>query len=114
MTQKQIEKRNKLKHISKIAIANFELNGGICNTVNEMILLYIYNIKNNLQFHSYRAWQEKGYQVKKGSKAYLIWGRPLKKNKDKDKKPEDKDKLKETDFFPVAYIFSSQQVEKIK
>jgi len=61
-------------------------------------------------------WKEEGLKVKKGSKAFLFWGKP-KKGQKKTKeniKPGESSPEDEYKFFPLAYLFSDKQVEKIE
>tara|TARA_R110001606_G_C15181472_1_gene629407 strand:+ start:407 stop:781 length:375 start_codon:yes stop_codon:yes gene_type:complete len=78
--------------------------------VNDIILNYFYKDEANTEFHSYKNWQELGFQVKKGSKAFVIWGRKRQNIDDKKAATEEKDQYK---FFPLAFVFSNNQVEKI-
>ncbi|WP_372744282.1 ArdC-like ssDNA-binding domain-containing protein [Lutibacter sp.] len=79
--------------------------------VNDIIIDHFYKDDNNTEFHSYKGWQELGYQVKKGSKAFLIWGRKRENISQEQASAEEKDQYK---FFPLAFIFSNNQVEPIK
>jgi hypothetical protein len=49
--------------------------------------------------------------VKKGEKALLLWGEPRKAAKQEKTTGNEKD---EFSFFPLAYVFSENQVEKLK
>ncbi len=79
--------------------------------VNDIIVNYFYTDAINTEFHSYKGWQDLGMQVKKGSKGFLIWGRKRQNINDKQASTEEKDQYK---FFPLAYIFSNNQVEPIQ
>ena len=95
------------------------VDSGKYSTINEAIMETIYKDENNKEFKSYRQWNEENYQVRKGEKAYLLWGRPKENQhlKDVDEKKNIPVKEKENDiedmhkFFPVAYIFSNTQVD---
>jgi len=78
--------------------------------VNDIIIDYFYTDEENTEFHTYKGWQELGMQVKKGSKSFVIWGRKRQNIDDKKAAAEEKDQYK---FFPLAFIFSNNQVEKI-
>jgi len=121
MTEKAREKREKLKAISKKAkeIHELILKEGVI-TVNDMIMTYIYNEKGKLTFKSFKGWKKEGFSVKKGEKAFLLWGQPLgieKQEEGAKAKPEIKEvgegEQEEDSFFPVAYVFSSNQVTPI-
>ncbi len=120
MTDEMKAKRLKLRFISENAIEQAEdlaekeeFQDILLMSVNDKIMYFIYNINNDLIFNTFRGWLKEGFKVNKGEKAYLIWGRPLdiaKNEKLKKDLPED-EKNKKT-FFPVSYIFSSNQVSK--
>lgn len=80
---------------------------GQFDSVNEGLLaFYSEDLPEGTEFESYRGWRKKGYQVRKGERAYLLWGSPRKAKSTKEEIKEDEFK-----FFPLAYVFSSQQVE---
>ncbi len=114
MNDKILIKRNKLKELSLKAKEKAEKTEHELSTVNEQIMRFIYNPLGVLEFRSFKKWKENGYTVKKGSKAFLLWGQPLNKN------AEGKEDLYNFDdadnielFFPIAFVFSSNQVRKI-
>ena len=114
MTEKQLQKRKNLQEISKTALAINKATGEEFEKVNDMIINFIYNKNNKLKFNTYKSWKKEGYQVKKGETAFLIWGRPLKELQDQEKaEPEKEEEENKSNFFPVAHIFSSEQVRKI-
>lgn len=62
--------------------------------------------------HTYAAWQQLGYQVKRGSKAvasFTIW-KHVGGKKDKETGEEQDDKM----FMKKAHFFTFAQVEKIE
>ena len=66
--------------------------------------------KETEQIHTFAAWKELGYVVKKGQKAvakFPIWKYVSKKNEETN---EEDSKM----FLKVATFFSSSQVEEIK
>jgi len=81
---------------------------GKCKTINDG-LLHLYKTDNpDIQtFRTYNGWKREGCQVKKGSKAFLIWGTPrTATNQEAEENQEDEFK-----FFPIAYLFADTQVE---
>lgn len=108
MTQQMTEKRQALKDLSKEVTKFIEMEQA--TTVNEALAVY-YAIQGHTDLKSYRQWQKEGYQVKKGEKALLMWGEPIKATKQEKQKDTDKDEFK---FFPLAYVFSQKQVNKIE
>lgn len=77
--------------------------------INDIIIKEFYTKDGNVEFHLYKQWKELGYQVKKGSKAFVIWGRKRKGQKPIENAKGEKDEFK---FYPLAYLFSNKQVEK--
>ena len=79
---------------------------GICTTINQAIKTAIYS---DIELNTFKGWKEKGYSVMKGEKALLLWGAP-RKNKQEDAEESEN----ETSFFPICYVFSINQVQKIQ
>jgi len=87
-------------------------------TVNE-ILITTYQNSQHQQFNTYQGWKKEGKQVKKGAKAFCVWGRKRKNDKKEESnngelsfdKPDQKKDEKELSFFPIAHIFSNYQVK---
>lgn len=106
-------KREQLKQISKIAKKLQEKEYPEL-TINEILLNILYQPKNKkaskLTFDTFNGWREKGMRVKKGEKAYLIWGKKRKALQQESEKDEKED----FNFFPLAFVFSSSQVECFK
>lgn len=61
---------------------------------------------------TYKGWQKKGYQVEKSSEAYLFWASPV--EVETDKSDEDIKDSSEYKFYPICYLFSKEQVKKVK
>lgn len=105
MTETIKQKRNQLKALSQ----NFKtlVKAGEIDSINNGLITY-YAQQGHTHLNSYRKWQALGFQVKKGSKALLLWGEP------KIRKQEEQTEESESSFFPVAYVFSNLQVEPNK
>lgn len=100
-------RREELKAIS----AGYQMlvKEGAIGTVNEGLAMY-YAEQGHTTLHSYKQWLDLGFQVKRGSKALLMWGSPL--TYKKEGQPEKKEgEEKEDQFYPLAYVFSNLQVE---
>lgn len=110
---KKIESREKLIEFSRAAKLLRELEG-LDLSVNETLLTMIYNTNDATEFNTFKRWKEQGYTILKGSKAFLIWGQPIRRGKeDKDKEKSKEGEAKnEYEFFPVCYLFSNKQVFK--
>lgn len=85
---------------------------GVYDSVNEAIV-EVYKKENEeiTELHTFLEWKDKGYRVKKGEKAFPIWGRKRKAKKTVEKEGEEEEK--EFKFFPVCYLFADNQVEPI-
>lgn len=88
------------------------------STLNESIKEHYQKEAQNdsLEFKTFHDWKNAGYKIKAGSTAYLFWGRKREATSKKtvevnNKQEETTEKYK---FFPLAYCFSSEQVEKRK
>ena len=67
------------------------------------------------QIHTYIAWKERGYQVKRGEKAIVdikIWKYTTRKVKE-ELKIHDNDDTEECMFLTKAFFFKGSQVEKV-
>lgn len=81
-------------------------------TVNEVLVEHFYTDGENEEFKTLHQWSKDGYKVKKGSKSFLVWGKPRKTEKATDPKiPRTKTKTK-AEFYPLCYLFSNAQVLK--
>ena len=89
-----------------------ELNGQEAN-VNELLRDF-YAGTGHTELKTFDQWKEDGYFIRKGEKALLLWGKPkasknaIQEATQQGKSEEDAD----TDFYPLAYLFSQQQVTK--
>lgn len=77
-------------------------------TINEIVIERFYSKNGHKEFNSYRNWLKLGYQVKRGSKAFVIWGQKRKGTKKQQEPDKEPDEFK---FYPLAYLFSNLQVE---
>jgi antirestriction protein ArdC len=114
------EKREKLKDLSSRAKAIKEELLKRCTnpsevlaieemTVNQIIVNYIYKDDQHLNFDTFKGWIKNGFAVRKGEKAFLLWGR----KKQTEVKPNGEERTEELEFFPVTYVFSNAQVEPL-
>ena len=108
-------KRKRLRELS--AVAKEMIESGTTNEVkvNDVLINDFYKNEQHQTFNTFWGWKKEGYSVKKGEKAFLIWGRPSQENKEGDVEPViDRDEDDNGTFFPLAYLFSNAQVEPIK
>lgn len=105
------EKRKQLKELSKIARMRIAED---CEgmSVNEVLVDVFYKDEINRDFKTLHQWSNEGFKVKKGSKAFLLWGKPKPIEKEKPEQAPADSEQDEEDFFPLCYLFSNNQVEK--
>ncbi len=105
------ETRNQLIQVSNIAKKLRETEG-LEMTINEILLKIIYDTKGCTEFNTFNQWKQKGYTIIKGSKAFLIWGQPINKQKDDQQGKQNEEDEDEFKYFPLCYLFSDKQVYK--
>ena len=81
-------------------------------TLNKIIIDNFYKSDKDQEFNTFKGWIKEGFQVKKGEKAFLIWGRP-KDVQDQEKGKEQTTEEEDKRFFPVSFIFSNAQVRAL-
>lgn len=106
------QKRNQLKELSK-QVSDL-VTAGEFDTINEAIIKTFYKDPTHSEFKTFNQWKADGYSIIKGSKAFIVWGKP-KKVQDTEKAAEQgKDAPADDsthDFYPIAFLFSNAQVE---
>lgn len=107
-------RREELKALSQ-GLSMLKKEGAI-DTINEA-LAELYSGQGFKELKSLKAWNKEGRLVKKGEKAFLLWGKPKQRKKEEqppqsaEQKPEEE---KNMDFFPVAYVFDiTQTIAKV-
>lgn len=105
------EKRSLLKQLSESAKMLMELNPDVGDSINDVLLGTMYKSEEHNQFNTFKGWIEKGQMVKKGSKAFFIWSKPRKVQKNKEDQEGEKDAYK---MYGIAHLFSNAQVEPLK
>ncbi|WP_337941423.1 ArdC-like ssDNA-binding domain-containing protein [Parabacteroides sp.] len=65
-------------------------------------------------FKTFAQWKKDGYNIKKGSKAFILWSKKKSVTKPGEAIEASTEPTEETayEFFPVAYLFSDLQVEE--
>jgi len=105
--QAYIEKRKQLIELSKEARQLME--SGEYETVNEALTdLYRQQNKNIKEFNTFNQWKGSGHIVKKGAKAFLVWGQP----RTATQTPEGSQEPEEFKYWPLCYLFANTQVIK--
>lgn len=118
LTERQQEARQRRKVLSSISrkarlLRELKPEFEDC-TINEILMATIYNPSGELEFKKFREWKAEGYTIKKGEKGFMLWAQPLKAQKEESEAPtEPQNEADEnSDFFPVCYLFSNEQVIK--
>jgi hypothetical protein len=115
MTKKEEykQKRAQLRAISQAAKALVQ--AGAFDSINDAVV-ETYKTEEHQEFKSFIGWKSEGFKVKKGSKGFPIWGKPVKGANDEqqDQNQEQPGQEKNEKFWPLAYLFSNAQVEKIE
>lgn len=67
-------------------------------------------------FKTFAQWKKDGYNIKKGSKAFILWSKKKSVTKSGEAIEANTELTEETayEFFPIAYLFSDLQVEKVQ
>ena len=119
------EKREQLKAISADLQAQRDLMQvmGVEDlpTINEMLHDYYAKKSNITELNTFDQWKDKGYQVRRGEKAFLFWGKPRSKQKQEEQPAEEQTEqeqqaeqnAKKDEYFPICYLFDISQCRKL-
>jgi hypothetical protein len=80
------------------------------HTMNQKLSVY-YNL-DGVVTGTFKMWKDKGYKIKKGSKSYKFWSKPIKAKKTETNEETQETKENKYKFFNVACVFTADQVEK--
>ena len=113
-------RRKQLSELSqKLKLANLmlmQMDASI--TVNDLLIRYYEKQAGApLDLNTYEQWRERGYQVRKGSVSFMVWGKPLKHQRNTEKPTDtdtDTEKDPNEDFFPVCHLFDKSQCYALK
>ena len=85
--------------------------------LNYFILNFVYKTNGITIFKKFNEWKHEGATVKKGEKAYPIWGQPIGKQKAEEAKSKGETYTpteEEIERYPLCYVFSNLQVRPIE
>ena len=85
--------------------------------LNYFILNFVYKTNGITDFKKFNEWKQEGATVKKGEKAYPIWGQPVGKQKEDEAKSKGENYTaseEENERYPLCYVFSNLQVRPIE
>ena len=112
-----LEASNKAKEIKEQLINNAKSENQALffeiQTINYYLLNYIYKTDGITEFKKFKEWKQNKATVKKGAKAYPIWGQPVGRQKEEEAKSKGENyeaNEEENRRFPMCYVFSNLQV----
>jgi len=82
--------------------------------INDIVAMWYREQSGATIFKTFKQWHEEGLFVKKGEKAFVLWGRKRKSVEKHEQKPEGVEgdpQGHEYEFFPIVYLFSDLQVQ---
>lgn len=82
------------------------LKAGVIESINDG-LRGIYANDGHTNLKTLKQWNKEGFLIKKGEHAFLLWGTPV----NRTGKQPDTEQDEETEFFPVCFVFSQNQVQ---
>lgn len=101
--------------LAKIEIEANVLTGGPVLTVNEMLVKHYMEETRAINFHTFKEWKEKGFNVKKGSTAFRVWSKPRKAKNEQEAnnvKTGEKETIENAyKFWGMCCLFNENQVE---
>lgn len=105
-------KKAQLIQLSQIVKAQMDMGIIEAETVNQGLIEMYFENSEVPELSTFGGWKKQGFKVKKGEKStVIIWGKPRKATKKTETKngKDDESKYK---YFPLAYLFTENQVEK--
>jgi hypothetical protein len=85
--------------------------------LNFFLLNFVFKTEGITDFKKFNEWKQQGATVKKGEKAFPIWGQPIGKQKDEEAKSKGENYQateEEHERYPICYVFSNLQVRSIE
>lgn len=98
------EAREFLKELSSAAKAL--VKEGAFDTVNEAIIETCYTDNEHQVFKKFWQWKDEGKKIKKGSKGFPVWSKPIDVIEEHQEDTGEKERI-----WGICYIFSNAQVE---
>lgn len=82
-------------------------------TLNSIMLKYFYKVPEGTELGTFHQWKAKGCTIKKGEKALVIWGQPLRAQRAEKAEAKGEPAPEEDgegDYFPMCFLFKEDQV----
>lgn len=84
--------------------------------INDIIADWYRKESGATVFKTFAQWKTDGFNIKKGSKAFILWSRKRTATKGEETTSDNtgasENKGISYEFFPISYLFSDLQVEK--
>jgi hypothetical protein len=79
--------------------------------INAILINHFYKKNGESEFNRFHEWKKQGATIKKGEKAFIIWGQPRKATKIHEIENQDPTE-EEYKLWPLCFLFSDKQVFK--
>jgi hypothetical protein len=107
------ENREMLKTLSKQVKPL--VSSGQYDFINEALIECIYKHDGHEEFNTLPTWNKKGFRIKRGSRAFVVWGSPkplsMEQQAEPSKEAPENEEDENNNFWPLCYLFSNLQVE---
>lgn len=102
-------KANRAALIQMSAAIRILVKAGAIDSVNEGLKEVYEKADPNIEeFRTFWQWKDSGYTIRKGAKAFLIWGQPRQGSQIAEGATEPE----EYKYWPLCYLFANTQVYK--
>lgn len=108
-SKKEQYKANRTALIQLSTALRLLVKEGALDSVNEGLKeIYEKSDHEIEEFKTFWQWKDEGFTIKRGSKAFLIWGQPRRGSQ----VAEGSDEPEEYNYWPLCYLFANTQVYK--
>lgn len=108
-SKKEQYKANRTTLIQLSTALRLLVKEGALDSVNEGLKeIYEKSDPEIEEFKTFWQWKDEGFTIKRGSKAFLIWGQPRRGSQ----VAEGSDEPEEYNYWPLCYLFANTQVYK--
>lgn len=107
--EEQKQRRDQLKELSNSLKPL--VDAGDFETLNAALVAYYKQQHPEIiEFHTFHDWKHQGATIRKGEKAFIIWGQPRKLSSDQEANQTPGQEELEDTFFPICCLFANTQV----
>ncbi len=82
-------------------------------TLNSIMLKYFYKVPEGMELGTFNQWKSQNCMVKKGEKALVIWGQPLRAQRANEAQAKGEQAPEDDasgEYFPMCFLFRADQV----